>query len=130
LTDEEVDSLAALGIPRSYPAGQRIVAADEPASSLYFLLTGMVSVKLPSGVRLASLDQGMEFGEMSLLDERRSADVWADTNVSCLELPIEEFERFRREHPRIAERISRNLAGILAKRLIQANSKIDRLSLY
>jgi glutaminase len=130
LTDEEVDSLASLGIPRSYRAGERIVAADEPASSLYFLLTGMVSVKLPSGVRLASLDQGMEFGEMSLLDERRSADVWADTNVSCLELPIEEFDRFRRDHPRIAERVARNLAGILAKRLIHANSKIDLLSAY
>ncbi|MGB6660713.1 MAG: cyclic nucleotide-binding domain-containing protein, partial [Xanthobacteraceae bacterium] len=84
----------------------------------------------PSGVRLASLDQGMEFGEMSLLDERRSADVWADTNVSCLELPIEEFDRFRRDHPRIAERVARNLAGILAKRLIHANSKIDLLSAY
>jgi glutaminase len=130
LTDEEVDNLASLGVPRSYRAGQRIVAADEPASSLYFLLTGMVSVKLPSGVRLASLDQGMEFGEMSLLDERRSADVWADTNVSCLELPIDEFDRFRREHPRIAERVARNLAGILAKRLIHANSKIDLLSAY
>src|SRR5271169_1512981 len=53
----------------------------------------------------------MEFGEMTLLDEPRTADVWADTNVACLELPIEEFNRFRREHPQIAERIARNLAG-------------------
>ncbi len=130
LTDEEIDNLTSLATPRSYSAGQRIIATDDPAGSLYFLLMGMVSVKLPSGVRLASLDQGMEFGEMSLLDGARSADVWADTDVSCLELPIEELERFRREHPRIAERITRNLAGILAKRLIQANSKIDRLSGY
>jgi glutaminase len=90
--------------------------------------SGKVSVKLPSGVRLASLDAGMEFGEMTLLDEPRSADVWADTNVACLELPIEEFNRFRQEHPQIAERIARNLAAILAKRLILANAKIDLLS--
>ena len=39
----------------------------------------MVSVKLPSGVRLASLGPGMEFGEMALIEQYRSADVWADT---------------------------------------------------
>jgi glutaminase len=90
----------------------------------------MVSVKLPSGVRLASLDQGMEFGEMALLEDRRSADVWADTAVQCLELPIEEFNNFRVENPHAAERIARNLASILSKRLILANAKIDLLSAY
>jgi glutaminase len=130
LTDEELAGLAALGTQRTYRLGQRIVAAEEPAASLFFLQNGMVSVKLPSGVRLASLDQGMEFGEMALLGERRTADVWADTDVTCLELPIEEFDRFRREHPHIGERIARNLATILAKRLILANAKIDLLSAY
>jgi glutaminase len=130
LTDEELAGLAGLGTQRTYRLGQRIVAAEEPAASLFFLQNGMVSVKLPSGVRLASLDQGMEFGEMALLGERRTADVWADTDVTCLELPIEEFNRFRREHPHIGELIARNLAAILAKRLILANAKIDLLSAY
>jgi len=67
---------------------------------------------------------------MALLDERRSADVWADTDVTCLELPIEEFDRFRRERPHIGERVARNLAAILAKRLIYANAKINLLSAY
>jgi glutaminase len=81
LTDEELGNLTKLGTPRTYKAGQRIIAAGEPASSLFFLQSGMVSVKLPSGVRLASLDEGMEFGEMTLLGESRTADVWADTRV-------------------------------------------------
>ena len=130
LTDEELADLTKLGTARTYRAGQRIIAAGEAAASPFFPQSGMVSVKLPSGVRLASLDGGMEFGEMTLLDEPRTADVWADTNVACLELPIEEFNRFRREHPQIAERIARNLAAILAKRLILANAKIDLLSAY
>jgi glutaminase len=130
LTDEELAELTKLGAARTYQAGQRIIAAGEPASSLFFLQSGMVSVKLPSGVRLASLDQGMEFGEMTLLDEPRTADVWADTDVACLELPVAEFDQFRREHPHAAERIARNLAAILAKRLILANAKIDLLSAY
>ena len=130
LTDGELADLTKLGTPRSYPAGKRIIAAGAPATSLFFLQSGMVSVKLPSGVRLASLDAGMEFGEMTLLGQPRSADVWADSNVACLELPIEQFNRFRQEHPRIAERIARNLAAILAKRLILANAKIDLLSAF
>jgi glutaminase len=130
LTDEELADLTKLGTQRSYPAGKHIVSAGEPATSLFFLQSGMVSVKLPSGVRLASLDEGMAFGEMTLLNEPRSADVCADTHVACLELPIEKFNRFRQEHPRIAERIARNLAAILAKRLILANAKIDSLSAY
>jgi glutaminase len=130
LTDEELADLAALGTARSFQAGHRIVAADEPANSLFFLQSGMVSVKLPSGVRLASLDQGMEFGEMALLDELRSADVFADTDVTCLELPIEELARFRAQNPHAGERIARNLAAILAKRLVLANAKIDLLSAY
>ncbi len=67
---------------------------------------------------------------MTLLGEPRTADVWADTHATCLELPIAEFDRFRLEHPRVAERIARNLAAILAKRLILANAKIDLLSAY
>ena len=130
LTDQELADLTKLGTARSFPAGQRIISAGEPGSSLFFLQSGMVSVKLPSGVRLASLDEGMEFGEMTLLGEPRTADVWADTHATCLELPIAEFDRFRLEHPRVAERIARNLAAILAKRLILANAKIDLLSAY
>jgi len=128
LTENELTRLAKLGTERSYRAGQCIVMADEPATSLFFLQSGIVSVKLPSGVRLATLDRGMEFGEMALLDERRTADVWADTDVTCLELPIEQLNRFRWEHPHIGEHIARNLAAILAKRLIVANAKIDLLS--
>ena len=130
LTEEEIAELAKLATPRRYQSGQRILAQGEPASSLFFLQSGMVSVKLPSGVRLATLTQGMEFGEMALIEGPRHADVWADTTVLCLELPLDEFARFRDRHPAIGERIARNLAAILARRLIQANNKIDLLTGY
>jgi glutaminase len=116
--------------PRSYQAGQCIVEAGQLASSLFFLQSGMVSVKLPDGVRLATLAAGMVFGEMGLLEENRSADVWADTSIQCLELPLDEFAAFREKHPQVGERIIRNLAVLLAKRLILANAKIELLTSY
>ena len=113
-----------------YRTGQHIVSAGEAASSVFFIQSGMVSVKLPSGVRLASMAQGMVFGEMALIEHARSADVWADTAVGCLELPIEKFNAFCDLHPRAGQRIVRNLAVLLAKRLILANTKVDLLSAY
>ncbi len=130
LTGEEIAALVELSTARRYEAGQRIIAAGELANSLFFLQSGMVSVKLPSGVRLASLGPGMEFGEMAILETRRSADVWADTRVKCLELPVDSFADYRKLHPEIALRVMRNLSALLARRLILANAKVDLLSAY
>ena len=49
-----------------------------PATSLFFLRSGVVHVTLPDGIRLATLTAGMAFGEMALLEPHRSADVLAD----------------------------------------------------
>jgi glutaminase len=130
LAPEEITALADLSSSRRYEAGQRIISAGEPATSVFFLQSGMVSVKLPSGVRLASLGPGMEFGEMAIIEKHRSADVWADTPVTCLELPLDSFADYRQLHPQIAMKIMRNLSALLARRLILANAKVDLLSAY
>jgi Glutaminase len=130
LTPEEFADLTSLAKPRTFHIGERIIAAGDPASSIFFLLSGMVSVKLHSGVRLASLSHGMAFGEMALIEDMRSADVWADTPVTCLELSIEQFETYCERHARSGQRIVHNLAALVAKRLIQANTKVDLLSAY
>jgi glutaminase len=128
LAPAELDEIAERSVQRTYLTGERIVAAEELASSLFFLQSGMVSVKLPSGVRLASLVQGMAFGEMSLIEERRTADVWADTPVKCLELPLSNYDEFCDRNPRAGQQIVRNLAIVLAKRLILANTKVELLT--
>ena len=130
LASDEIAAIAELSTPRRYEAGQRIIGVGEPANSLFFLQSGMVSVKLPSGVRLASLGPGMEFGEMAIIEHKRSADVWADTPVKCLELPLDAFADYRQLHPQIAMKIMRNLSALLARRLILANAKVDLLSAY
>ena len=60
----------------------------------------MVSVKRADGLRLATLVPGMAFGEMALVETHRTADVWADTAVQCVELPLDSFHAFREQHPR------------------------------
>jgi glutaminase len=128
LAQEELEMLAGLMKPQNYRAGHRIISAGEPASALFFLQSGMVSVKLPNGVRLATLAPGMVFGEMGLLDEVRTADVWADTASQCLELPLDAYARLREQKPHVGEQIIRNLAALLAKRLILSNAKVSLLT--
>jgi glutaminase len=128
LTPNELADLAELGTIRTYEAGTTIIAASEPPPSLFFLRTGVVHVRLPGGIRLATLTAGMAFGEMALLESHRSADVVADKSVTALEVPLADFQRFREQHPRIGERIMRNLAQLLAERLIVANTKVNLLT--
>ena len=128
LTAEELAGLAALGTIQSYRPGEKIIAAGAPAASLFFLKSGVVHVTLPDGIRLATLTAGMAFGEMALLETHHSADVLADLSATALEVPLPAFERFRDEHPRTGERIMRNLAQLLADRLIVANTKVDLLT--
>ena len=128
LAADQLEQLAALGTIRSYRPGERIIGAAEAATSLFFLRSGVVHVMLPNGVRLATITAGMVFGEMALLEHRRSADVIADVASTALEVPLAEFQRFREQHPRTGERIMRNLAQLLADRLVIANTKMSLLT--
>ena len=128
LSAKEIEDVAALGRMRSYRSGERIVAAGDPSTSLFFLVSGVVHVSLPDGVRLATLTAGTAFGEMALLETHRTADVLADMSATALEIPLAEFERFSEKHPRVGERVIRNLAQLLAERLIVANTKVDLLT--
>jgi len=128
LTEQELAELAALATIRSYQPGQKIIATGDPATSLFFLRSGVVHVTLPDGIRLATLTAGMAFGEMALLEPSRSADVRTDAAATVFEVPLAEFERFRDQHPQAGERITRNLAQLLADRLVLANAKVDLLT--
>jgi glutaminase len=130
LSAEDLAALAAPGTTKTWHRGEKIVGAGEPATSLFFLGSGVVHVTLPDGVRLATLTAGMAFGEMALLEKTRSADVLADASATAVEIQIADFERFRDAHPKAGERIMRNLAQILADRLIVANTKVNLLTAH
>src|SRR6516165_8600485 len=128
LAAEELAELNALATIRSYQQGERILVTGEPAGSLFFLRSGVVHVTLRDGIRLATLTAGMAFGEMALLETHRSADVFADMSATAYEISLADFERFRKRHPKAGERIMRNLAQLLADRLIAANTRVNLLT--
>jgi glutaminase len=124
LTEGALDQIASVGTIRTYGPGERIIAAGESAKSLFFLKSGAVHVRLASGIRLATVTAGMAFGEMALLETQRPANIYADADVTALEVPLRDFERFRENNPGVGEQIMRNLAQLLADRLMLANAKL------
>jgi len=130
LSPEMVAEIDELGVVRHFHTGERIIGVGMASTSIFFLQSGMVSVKLADGVRLATLVPGTAFGEMALFEGHRTADVWADTPVRCIQLTLERFDGFRERHPQVGELIMRNLAGLLVRRLGRANRRIDLLSSY
>jgi glutaminase len=128
LTETEIIELKKLGTNKSYKSGECIIRADDSSQIVYFLLSGIVNVRISNGAKLASLAPGMAFGEMALLDQNRTADVFAETDVLCFELTLKKYIIYRDLYPSSAEHIIRNLGGILSSRISKLNNKINALT--
>ena len=113
----------------TYRAGEKIISSGEPATAIYFLMQGRISVNLTlanqSRYRITTLAAGSIFGEMAILDGgKRSADVDAQTDMVCLALPADKLPHLQQLIPGIYERICDKLVRDLSTRLRKANSEI------
>jgi CRP-like cAMP-binding protein len=76
------------------------VIEGEPTRGLYLILDGTVSIyktdpENQSLARLAVLESGTHFGELSLFDNApRSATVIAETSAQCFLLEADDFSRY------------------------------------
>jgi glutaminase len=130
LTADEVQVLTSLLTSRNWNASEVIINAGDDADALFFLASGMVSVVLPVAAgqrkRLATFSAGMAFGEMAVIDHApRSAMIVADTEVSCDELSVTDFEALGTTHPPIKIKLLENIALGLSRRLRKANRQLS-----
>jgi glutaminase len=120
--------------PQAYVAGERILHHEQEGDGrVFFIESGQVSVLMPlangAHQRIAALGPGMEFGEMALLGQtRRSASVYADTDVTCRVLEAADFARLADANPKLEVAVLENLARDLANRLRGANQWIAALA--
>lgn len=105
------------------------VIEGESSRGMYVILEGTVSIyktdpSTNSMARLAVLESGAYFGELSLFDSApRSATVSAETTVQCFVLGAEEFNRFLESMgENLQLRFYRTCAEELVDRLRKLNS--------
>ncbi|MGZ8916398.1 MAG: cyclic nucleotide-binding domain-containing protein, partial [Methylobacter sp.] len=132
-TAEELEVFESMLEQRTYDKGMYLCREGDPGDSLYFLLSGQVSVAVPlahrrSG-RISTLSAGSAFGEMAMLDGgKRSADIVADERVTCLVL---NYSRLEAETSALGMcirwKLLKNISRELTRKLRQATLEIKSL---
>src|ERR671930_453244 len=123
LSPDELDRIAQVAIPRSYPRETRVFHEGDPGDACYIVSQGSCRVTRQHSdgrvITLATLGPGAIFGELAMLDgERRSASVEAAENTELLALPATDMRRLIRSHPEMAEKLVVALNQLLAEEAI------------
>jgi hypothetical protein len=125
MTQEEIQEVLAAGNIVNCRWGDRIITQGETRQEFYTLLTGQAEVSLEVQGRrkvLATLDAGETFGEMAFLaDCCRSADVFALADGELLVHDARRLAVLEQRNPGLATKLFRNLARVLAFRLLQTS---------
>src|SRR3954465_11169633 len=104
LSPDELERVAQVTIPRSYPSDTRVFHEGDPGDACYIVNQGSCRVIRQHSdgrvITLATLGPGAIFGELPILDgERRSASVEAAEATELLALPATDMRVLIREHP-------------------------------
>jgi CRP/FNR family transcriptional regulator len=129
LSSQELDEVARVAIPRSYPRETRVFHEGDPGDACYVVSKGSCRVTRQHSdgrvITLATLGPGGIFGELAMLDgERRSASVETAEDTELLALPAADLRPLIRSHPGVGEK----LIVALTRRLREANERIARQS--
>lgn len=117
---------------RAYPSGASIVEMGDPATALYWLAHGSVSVDRDCA-HLGELHSGAFFGEIAIVGgTHRTASVKATSDVWLLEIPAKAVEMAADRDPQLADVLAfharaRLLANVMrTSELFSALSAADR----
>lgn len=105
---------------RNFESGQSIISRAAPDRDLYFIVSGRVRVTTYSAagrqVTFRDFGAGEHFGEVAAIDGlARSADVVGLEAGLLASLPPASLLKLLREEPAVAERLLRDLAGLVRR---------------
>jgi CRP/FNR family transcriptional regulator len=129
LSGPELEQVARVAVPRSYPRETRIFHEGDAGDACYIIRSGGCRVTREHSdgraITLANLGPGAIFGELAMFDgEARSASVESTEDTELLALPGGDVRTLIREHPEMGEK----LVVALTRRLREANERISRQS--
>ena len=129
LSQVELERIASVAIPRSFPKGVRVFHEGDSSDTCYIVRDGDLRVTREHSdgraIALATLGPGDIFGELAMLDGgTRSASVETITDSELLGLPASDVRRVIAEHGDIAAK----LIAALTRRLRETNERVSRQS--
>jgi CRP/FNR family transcriptional regulator len=129
LSRDELERIAQVAIPRSFPKGVRVFHEGDHSDACYIVRSGDLRVtrEHPDGraIALATLGSGDIFGELAMLDgEARSASVETLSDSELVALPAADVRGLLTRHSEITVK----LVMALTRRLRETNERISRQS--
>jgi CRP-like cAMP-binding protein len=128
---EQMGRLAEQSVERVYAAGEPVIRQNDPGDSMFVIMGGRVEVTAREAdappVRLATLQAGDYFGEMTLMTGApRSATVTAVAETRLLEIGKESFRQMLAAQPGLVDQLGAALQQRLSER-DQAMAGADRM---
>jgi CRP/FNR family transcriptional regulator, cyclic AMP receptor protein len=132
LSDASLDLLISMLGERRFDAGATVVAEGEPGRSMFIVQSGqlVVSQRGDSGliIRMASLEPGDFFGEMTLIEmQNRSATVVAESPTLLYELTARQLYTYYKADIHAYVLVMQNINRELCRRLRRADKRIAEL---
>jgi glutaminase len=134
LDENEIELLKSYSVEKKYNLGDYIFKQGDNADTVYFLVSGQVSVILNEShardQRIATLSPGSAFGELAMIDHgKRSATITADSDVTSMELKFYDLEAEGSELSKnVMIKLTRNISKMLSDKLRRTNHVIKNLS--
>jgi len=103
--------------------GETLIKEGSVGDSLFYVVAGLIEIKKEAldgrQAVLAKFGKGSTLGEMAIVEKSvtRSATATALDVSELLVLTRESFDELSENHPRIALKIAKNIAGMLSQRL-------------
>jgi CRP/FNR family cyclic AMP-dependent transcriptional regulator len=134
LSDASLELLVSMLVERRFDAGATIVAEGEPGRSMFIVQSGqlLVSKLADSGrvVRMAGLEPGDFFGEMTLIEiQNRSVTVAAESPTVLYELTARNLYTCYKADIHAYVMVIQNINRELCRRLRRADNRIAELQM-
>ena len=129
LSEGELERIAQVAVPRSYPKGSRVFHQGDESDACYIVRSGEVRVTREHSdgraIALATLGPGEIVGELAMLDgEVRSASVEAITDIDLLAVAARDMRGMLERNPGLTAK----LVVALTKRVRETNERVARQS--
>ena len=129
LSQSELERIAQVAVPRSFPKGARVFHEGDESDACYIIRSGEVRVTREHSdgraIALATLGPGEIVGELAMLDgEVRSASVEALSDIELLAVAARDMRGLLERNPEITAK----LVIALTRRVRETNERVARQS--
>jgi len=122
LQEDEYEEFLSICKVSAIKQGEAIFHENDASEGMYILLSGEVEMHTKSSGCVYVMKPGDLFGEIGVISQkRRTASAIAGENSTLLDLRKEKFDFLLGRDPVLSSKVMRNVAKVLAERLLEAS---------